>query len=117
MTAERARAVEPDELARFFVERANAGDLAGLVELYSEDATLAAPDGTVARGRKEVMAVYARFLAGGPLLEPGEQRPALVSGRLALTSTRLRDGSVTAEVARREPDGSWRWVVDQPRIA
>jgi ketosteroid isomerase-like protein len=114
---ERARAAEPDELARFFVERANAGDLAGLVELYSEDAVLAAPDGTVARGRAEISAVYSRFLADRPRLEVGEQRPALVSGGVALTSTRLRDGSVTAEVARREPDGSWRWVVDQPRIA
>jgi hypothetical protein len=32
---------------------------------------------------------------------------------LALGSTRLNDGGVTAEVARRQPDGTWRWVIDQ----
>jgi hypothetical protein len=31
---------------------------------------------------------------------------------LALGSTRLIDGGVTAEVARRQPDGTWRWVID-----
>jgi hypothetical protein len=34
-------------------------------------------------------------------------------GDLALTSTRLGSGQVTAEVARRQPDGTWRWVIDQ----
>jgi hypothetical protein len=31
-------AVQPDDLARFFVERANAGDVDGLVALYEPDA-------------------------------------------------------------------------------
>jgi hypothetical protein len=43
----------------------------------------------------------------------GEQRPALISGNLALTSTRSLDGSVTAEVARRQEDGTWLWVLDK----
>jgi hypothetical protein len=34
-------------------------------------------------------------------------------GDLALTSTRLDSGDVTAELARRQPDGTWRWVIDQ----
>ncbi len=33
--------------------------------------------------------------------EFGEQRPALICGDLALTSTRSRDGTVTSEVAKR----------------
>jgi hypothetical protein len=37
------------------------------------------------------------------------QQPALIFGDLALTSTRLPDGSVTAEVARRQDDGNWLW--------
>lgn len=32
-------------------------------------------------------------------------------------TTRLKDGTVTAEVARLQPDGSGRWVLDQPAIA
>jgi hypothetical protein len=46
------------------------------------------------------------------MFEPGEQRPALRSGDVALTSTLLTDGTVTAEVARRQPDGSWLWAID-----
>ena len=43
----------------------------------------------------------------------GEQRPALICGELAMTSTRSRDGSVTQEVARRQSDGTWLWVIDK----
>lgn len=34
-------ALEPEDLARFFVVRANAGDVDGLVALYETDAVLA----------------------------------------------------------------------------
>jgi hypothetical protein len=47
----------------------------------------------------------------------GDQRAAIISGDLALTSTRLPDGSVTAEIARRQGDGTWLWVIDQFSIA
>ncbi len=37
-------------------------------------------------------------------------------GLLALTSMRLVSGGATAEIARRQPDGSWRWAVDRPNV-
>jgi len=46
---------------------------------------------------------------------PGEQRRAIRNGDLALTSTHLA-GQITAEVARRQPDGSWLWLIDQPDV-
>jgi len=55
-----------------------------------------------------------RFLDGRPTVT-GESQPALRFGDLALTSTRF-PGGATAEVARRQPDGSWLWVIDQPRV-
>ncbi len=55
-----------------------------------------------------------RFLDGRPTIS-GESQPALRFGELALTSTRSAGGA-TAEVARRQPDGTWLWVIDQPRI-
>jgi hypothetical protein len=52
--------------------------------------------------------VYTDFLASRPKLTPGDlQQPALRLGDLALTSTRLGNGGATAEVARRQSDGSW----------
>ncbi len=41
----------------------------------------------------------------------------MVCGDLALTSTRLPDGTVTAEIARRQSDGTWLWVIDQFSIS
>jgi ketosteroid isomerase-like protein len=107
---------EPNDLGRFFVERANAGDLEGLVALYTPDAVLEFPAGQLATGTEAIRATFERMLAGKPQFQPGQQAPALVCGDIALTSTRAASGGDTAEVARRQPDGTWRWAIDQPNI-
>lgn len=116
MGEQRAKAMRPEELADFFVERANAGDVEGLVALYEPDAVLALPPGELNIGTEAIRRAYQRLLADRPRLTPGEQRPALRRGDLALTSTRLTGGGVTVEVARRQSDGSWRWAIDQPNV-
>jgi ketosteroid isomerase-like protein len=112
--AERQRAEQPEDLGRFFVERANAGDLEGLVALYEPSAVLAVPGGAPTAGTDAIRRALGQFLSGNPKVS-GVSQPALRFGDLALTSTRF-DGGATAEVARRQPDGTWRWVIDQPRI-
>jgi hypothetical protein len=57
------------------------------------------------------------LLADRPQFKPGEKRPALRRGELTLTSSRLPNGTVTAEVARLQPDGTWLWALGQPAIA
>jgi ketosteroid isomerase-like protein len=109
--------LDPEDLARFFVSRANAGDVEGFVALYEPDAVLAGPEGQTLVGTEAIRGFYAELLADRPQFEPGEQRPALRRGDLALTSSRLGNGTVTAEVARRQPDGTWLWAVDQLAIA
>jgi hypothetical protein len=42
--------------------------------------------------------------------------PTVVNGDIALTSTRLPGGGATVEVARLQPDGTWRWIIDQPSV-
>jgi ketosteroid isomerase-like protein len=113
---ERARALAPEDLGRMFVERANAGDVDGVVALYEAGAVLAFPPGQVTVGHRAIREVYQQFLAGRPKLTSEGQAPALVNGDVALTSTRLTGGGATAEVARRQPGGEWLWAVDQPRI-
>ncbi|MFC4372739.1 YybH family protein [Nocardia halotolerans] len=113
----RERARRPEDLSRLVVERLNAGDVDGLVELYESDAVLALPDGVVATGIDEIRAAYARLVADRPVFQLGPQVPALRAGDLALTSSRLPGGpGATVEVARRQPDGSWRWILDQPNV-
>ncbi len=106
-------AKEPNDLEKFFIERANAGDVEGLVALYESNATLADGDGEVVIGLSQIREFFVKFLATRPQLDPSIQAAALCSGDLALTLSRLSNGVVTAEVARRQPDGSWLWIVDQ----
>lgn len=107
---------EPNDLATFFIERANAGDVDGLVALYEPDAVLAFPPGHVAHGHDEIRAVYEQFVAHAPVLAPGRVHDALVGDDLALTASTLTSGELVVEVARRQADGSWRWVLDQPAM-
>ena len=112
---EPARAAQPEDLSRLFIERANAGDAEGLAELYEAEAVLALPDGQTAVGAAAIRRFYAQLLADRPTFTPGPQRPPLRNGDWALTSTRI-PRSATAEVAHRQPDGTWRWIIDQPNV-
>ena len=104
---------DPQDLERFLVYRQRAGDIDGMTALYESDAVLDCGDGQVVVGRQAIRAYYAAQVARGRKFDFGEQRPAIISGDLALTSTRLPDGSVTTEIARRQGDGTWLWVIDR----
>jgi ketosteroid isomerase-like protein len=106
-------AKDPNDLEKFFVERANAGDVEGLVALYEPTAILTDGNGEVASGQNEIREFFVRFVAERPQLEASLQAEALCSGDIALTASQVGNGDITAEVARRQPDGSWLWVVDQ----
>jgi ketosteroid isomerase-like protein len=115
MTAEAARepARDPQDLERMLVIRQRAGDIEGMVALFEPEAVIDCGDGSLRRGSHAIRALFAEQMAAGKKFAVGEQRPAIVSGGLALTSTRLPDGSVTAEVARRQADGTWLWIIDK----
>jgi ketosteroid isomerase-like protein len=108
-------APDPEDLSRFVVERLNAGDVDGLVALYEPDAVMALPGGA-ATGVQEIRAAYEHFVAGQPGVVRGDQQATLRWGDLALTSSRLPDGTITVEVARQQADGTWLWIIDQPSI-
>jgi hypothetical protein len=60
------------------------------------DAAVDAGEGRLLRGKDAVRAHFLRGVAEGRKFQFGEQRPAVINGDLALTSTRLPDGTVTA---------------------
>ncbi|MGH3278820.1 MAG: YybH family protein [Trebonia sp.] len=108
------KAPTPEDLDRFFLERASAGDVEGVVALYEAGAVLAFAPGQVAAGTDAIRRVYAELLASPPAFT-GVIRPAITSGDIAITST-TRAGNAAVEVARRQADGSWLWVIDQPSV-
>jgi len=113
----RDAARDPQDLERLLVTRERAGDVDGMVALYEPDAVLDSGAGRLTHGREAIRAFFAGLVAEGQQFEFGDQRPAIVSGDLALTSTRFPNGSVSAEIARRQADGTWLWAIDKFSIA
>ena len=110
-------ALNSEDLTRLFVERANARDAAGIAALYEPEAVMAYPPGDFTVGRDAIRALWEQLLSQAPAFEPEEPLPTLVSGDIALTSTIARDGAgVRAQVVRRQPDGTWLRLLDQPEI-
>jgi uncharacterized protein (TIGR02246 family) len=98
----------------------NDQDLDGLVALYAPDATLMLLDGSTVTGTDAIREQYAALLEMKAHItvrsrfatEAGDL--ALLSNEWTLTVGDQSISAVSAEVARREPDGTWRYVVDHP---
>ena len=110
---DRQPARDPQDLERFRIDRQHAGDVDGMTALFEPDAVIDCSDGRIVRGHEAIRALYVEAVASGRKWARGEQRPALIAGDLALTSTKLPDGDITTEVARRQSDGTWLWVIDR----
>lgn len=115
MDSGRERAARPEDLTRLFVECANAGDAAGIAELYEPDAVLAYPPGQVTTGRAAIQAVMEEMLRHVTEFEEEEPLPTVRAGDLALTSTVSKDDTGgRVQVVRRQADGSWLRLIDRP---
>jgi ketosteroid isomerase-like protein len=115
--SDRETATKPEDLTRLFVERANDGDATGIASLYEEQAVMAYPPGEVTVGREAIRRLWEKVLANAPRFEQEPPLPTLVSGDIALTSTPPQDGAgARAQVVRRQPDGTWLRLLDQPEF-
>jgi uncharacterized protein (TIGR02246 family) len=113
--ARREGARTPEDITRLFVERANAGDAEAMAELYEPGAVMAYPPGKLTVGRDAIRRLFEQMLAARPTFKPEAPLPAVQAGDLALTATRARDeAGARAQVARRQPDGTWLRVLDRP---
>jgi len=117
MNDQAKRAHEPQDLERLIISRQWAGDVDGMVALFEPQAVVDHGGEQLAVGREAIRKVFAALVATGRKFQRGDQQAAIINGDLALTSTRLPDGTVTAEVARRQSDGTWLWVIDKFTIA
>jgi SnoaL-like domain len=114
-SAEKAR--DPQQLERLLVSRQRSGDIAGMVALFEAGAVVEVGEGRLLHGHDAIRAFFEDHAASGGTFQVGVQQTAVIAGGLALTSTRLPDGTVTAEVARQQPDGTWLWIIDRYTIA
>jgi ketosteroid isomerase-like protein len=117
MSDQHKKAERPEDITRLFVEYATAKDAAGIAALYEEQAVMAYPPGRQTAGRDAIRALWEELLPRMPAPAPEEPLPVLVSGDIALTTTVAKDGKgVRAQVARRQPYGSWLRLLDHPEI-
>ena len=116
-------ATRPEQLHRLFEEAFNAGDLDALLALYEPDAALIPEPGVVVHGVDQIGPALKGFLDIGGKMKLDTKEVVIVGdlaylmNRWSLTATNedgspLEMGAVTAEVARRQADGSWLYVID-----
>ena len=111
------KAMEPEDVTRLVAERLNAGDAAGVAELYEPEAVLAYPIDRPVTGRAAIQAAYQRLVDAGLKFGIETPLPTVRFEDLALTSTRSADNTgVRVQVLRRQPDGSWQRIMDRPEV-
>ncbi len=103
------------------VERAvNNEDVEGFLALYAPDACMVLPDGSTITGHETIRELATQLMAMKGRMKV-RTRYVIEAGDLAILSNEwtytVGDqtvGATTAEVARRQADGGWLYVVDHP---
>ena len=116
----------PEDCDRLFEERINAGDLEGLVRLYEPRATFVPQEGEPVTGTAGIRAALAGFVAMRPTLKLNVQKVVMAGDGLAALYGEWSmvvvgpDGATanlagkSIEIVRRQPDGAWLFVLDDP---
>lgn len=116
---------QPQDTNREFARAFNAGDIDSLVKLYTRNATLVPQPGQEVKGQAAIRDALQAFLQLKGRIEL-ETTYVVQSGDMALMRSHWRlagtgaDGKPvtmeadSAEVAQRQADGSWLYVIDHP---
>ena len=115
----------PEELDRLFAAALNAGDLDALAALYEPQATIRPSPDQAVHGVAAIRAALAGFVGMRPTITMaiktlGQTADlALTTSQWELKGTGADGGAVHmtghgVEVARRQPNGSWLYVIDTP---
>lgn len=117
-------AMKPEECDSLFEQGMNRGDIEAVVALYEPDGVLIAAPGQVAQGTDAIHATLQRFVAMKPQFKLVVKN-FVTSGDIAVVyndwtgsveaeGARVEMAGKAIEVCRRQPDGTWRFVVDDP---
>lgn len=116
---------QPDELHAKWAAAFNSGDLIGALSFFEPEATLVAQPGQIVQGKEAIAQVLGGFMA---LKATIQHQPALIIRGLDLALIIAKwtlEGTdpqghpiqltgQTADVLRRQPDGSWLLAIDNP---
>lgn len=115
----------PGEINSYYNEVFRSGNLERLVALYEPDAVLEAQPGELVRGRSAIREQLNNLLALKGELH-AENQSYVEFGDLALlradwqftgedpSGKPVSMGSASSKVARRQPDGTWLYIIDLP---
>jgi uncharacterized protein (TIGR02246 family) len=120
-----AGAATPEQVLESIVTGINSGDLESLMSLYESDAAFATQPGSLAHGAPGVREALSGFISMNGRLDLDVTRVlevddlALVIGVWSFDGTGpdgepVRLEARNADVLRRQRDGSWRFVIDNP---
>lgn len=119
----------PEECDLLLVEALNNGDLEAALALYEPNASFVLDSGQIITGVAAIREVMQGFLALKPeftmevkAVQNGDENIALLRGKWRLSGTGPDGKPMTmsgnsTEVVRRQPDGTWRFIIDNPRGA
>ena len=114
-------AMKPQDIHALFLDAFNRGDLEGLVLLYEPNALLVTGSGPVL-GHDAIRHAYRHILAHGSGMElktamvlESAEGLAVLHGTWTYHLGENAIAGLSTEVVRRQPDGSWLFVIDEPR--
>jgi uncharacterized protein (TIGR02246 family) len=119
------RAHSPAEIHTLFRDAFNLGDVEALLSLYEPDAILVVA-GNAVTGRGNIQKALESFLAGHSrmtlntraVVESPEGLAVLHGAWVIEPPTDMEGATISrglsTEVVRKQPDGTWRFVIDSP---
>jgi uncharacterized protein (TIGR02246 family) len=115
----------PEDTHRVFADAANAGDVEALIDLYDPDGVIVERNGELTVGGDAIRRHIEALIALRPEMRIVDSRAAR-SGETALLCSHWEAVATTpdghqvqmehrgSEVLRRQPDGTWRLLIDNP---
>jgi ketosteroid isomerase-like protein len=116
---ETMRANTPEEICNLFKQYMGDGNLEALLDIYDHEAVFLGESGETSMGKPQIREQLAPLAAAKAVFD-FDIKQVIRSRDIALMHTHWKVSSpqprfvYAIEVARRQPDGSWCWLIGDP---